>query len=212
MSIFRRRVEPLPERVRRFWAWWAAGGSDEVLAALRNEDVARIERLLAGAVAALHRDGVSWQLGPAAEAEATLIVTGEGEPERCAVAAEWLRQAPAPDARWAFADRRPGLAAASLEFQGVVLTAETAEVTWAVNPEGRWDVRMSHPALDGWPEDDRSAAAFMLLDIRLGEEAIDKVIGFIDADARPLPGGRPLDELAGAIEQELTTRVRSTGR
>lgn len=187
-----------------------------MLDAFRQEDVARIERRLAPAVTALHRGGLSWQLGPAARAEATLIVTGEGEPKPCAAAAEWLRQAPAQDVRWSFADRRPGVEAASLEFGGVVLTSDAAAVTWMVTPEGRWDVRMSHPAFAGWPTDDGAAAAFMLLDIRLGERAMDELIGFIDADTRPastvVPGGRTLDELAAAIERELTTRARSTGR
>lgn len=203
----------MPDRVARFWSWWLTIGGDQTWIAHELGDTDRIVDLLPPAVAALEPSGrLSWQLLPGRKAPLLLVVTAEGDPTLLDVAREWLRQAPTPDARWEFGDLRPAQECESVDFEGGTFPLDRGQVAWSRGADGRLDVCMFHPEFAGWDEDSRNAAVFMILDIRLGEAAINNHIGFVESSVDPLPDARTVDELAAVVDADVTPRGPSTDR
>jgi hypothetical protein len=61
-------------------------------------------------------------------------------------------------------------------------------------------VVLHHPAFAMATEEQRNRAALLTLDNLLGEDGVEKWIGSIETSVPPLPGGKPLEELAAAID------------
>src|SRR5688572_25154267 len=93
------------ESVTAFWEWWTAEGralADASLAGGPNDDlVAAMSRR----VSAIH-PGLAWELSPGHQAEHCLVVSPEGNSTLRGAARRWVKEAPAADATWEFADSR----------------------------------------------------------------------------------------------------------
>ena len=187
-----------------FWAWWSAEGAAAVATALNERSGGpAIVGLLAERIAAI-RPGLAWELGPGVDGSAHMLtVTAEGNPDLRAASRRWLRAAPAADATWCFTDAKQASPAAALDLQGHRLTAAETTMTAAINDSSRTvNVQLFHPAFAMAGQEFADLAGFLLLDLLLGEAAVETWVAAVEPSTTPLPNAVPLTDLP-----ELVGRV-----
>ena len=99
MRFFKRPAPADPSSaIEAFWHWWATD-RERVAAAIGDGTVQSFVSVISDHVRAIHPH-LAWELSKGTTAQHALIVTPEGDPSIRHLAAAWLAQAPAPDARW----------------------------------------------------------------------------------------------------------------
>jgi hypothetical protein len=214
VALFRRRNSPdrlvaeQREAIARFWAWWQSEGAQQTATSIEQLDPDRQVDLLSRQVTAIH-SGLAWELGPGTESAHVLVVSAQGDPARRAIARRWRQAAPAADAQWSYSDFR----AAAADPGGVVLTIEQTRLdvgsatAWARVVGTHFDVIVYHPAFTGLFDEQRTLAAFLLLESVLGEAALETWVGSATATAEepldpvPLTG---LRAVVGELESRFT--------
>jgi hypothetical protein len=183
-----------------FWARWAvlAGPADE---AIRSGQAESLLGELSALVNAVH-PGLSWELAPGSTSRHILVVTAAGDAELRATARRWLREAPAADAVWTYADTRPR----AVNPTGVTLTIDGTEIALAavrvavtVGPDAV-DVVMHHPAFPELPDRARVRVAFLVLATVLGEADVKCWIGEVRTTLAPHPDAVRLADLVTAVD------------
>jgi hypothetical protein len=192
--------------VDAFWAWWRDSGSAAFATALAVRRPERLVDDIGKRVSAIH-PRLSWETGPGILREHTLTVTAEGDPELRAVARRWLR-ASVPDDVWDFTDaRQPARDLDGMSLQIADRTVDVAGVRVTAQVTGfEADVVVYHPAFEGLPADARGQVAFLLLDMALGEVAVETWIGSIAAVAHEPLDAFPLRGLTAVVD-ELARRA-----
>jgi hypothetical protein len=185
--------DPRPQ-IERFWAWWAEH-RDEVLDAADAGDAERVTALLRPAVQAV-REGLDWELSRGrGESRHLLVVSSGGNTELRAVAERWVRTAPPADEDIAYAATRP----ADPHMDELTLTVDDYELPLAEmvsgaridRQRGRVDVIVHHPLFPLLDEDSRLRAAFLALDLALGENDVERWLGAVEVAA-----DAPIDAIA----------------
>lgn len=205
MGIFRRDHErdgqhdPAAARAQ-FWDWWAGEGSALVAQALADRDPQRVVEPLSAAVQAID-PGLAWELGPGQVAEHVLVVSPAGDPALRPSARRWLREAPAPDTVWEYADSRqpdPGVDQVVLEAEGTTIRFADARAS-ARRSGHHLDVTIHHPAFPDLGEQAAHHLAALMLDSALGEADVELWVGEISAATLPLLEGFPLSGLRAPV-------------
>lgn len=192
--------------VTAFWQWWAAGGEQELTAAVTAGEYGRLPDRISALVAAVHPE-LEWELGPGARAQHALCVTGAGVAELRPVAERWLRAAPAETPTWEFhAARRPDPDVLDRTLGLGGRSVPLGDVRVALDVTGdRVDVALWHPAAAGLREQERAQVAFLTLDWTLGEDDVERWVGAVAAPAEQPADTVPLTSLRAAVA-ELAAR------
>jgi len=221
MSFLRRRAASgragaQAQAIDRFWAWWLDGGAAGTAAAIDDHQPERAVEQLTRYVGLID-DALAWELGPGSTAQHVLVVTAEGDPDRRAVARRWRNAAPAGAAAggvWEFSDVRLRAADPSqvtLTVDGATLDVERA--TASARVEGaHLNVGVHHPQLARLPQERRLFGAFLLLDVVLGEVAVESWLATIDALADPPLDPVPLVGLRSVVDDLVDRFTDADGR
>jgi hypothetical protein len=209
-------------RIQSFWAWWA-GARPTVEAAL---DAKQLPQPLIDDISSkvLGIDpSLAWELGPGLTTAYQLTVTGEGDIERRAITERWYQAAPT-DPGWQYHPARqaqPDSANHVLAFgpHRVDLADVRFEATVDENRE-RIDVRVWHPALPNLDDATQKQLTYLVLDILLGEDGVERWCGVIQAivtapgdsgvDARGLCN--LVERLAASATGDRYTLARATAK
>ncbi len=197
-----------PERdaIDRFWAWWAEARPGVLACIDGTEDWSTVVDALTAHVHAVDAD-LAWEFGKGLVSQHYLCVTSEGRASLRAVAARWLSAAPPADDLFEFHATRP----ASPDFFDAGQEVRLAEGTAPVAPadlrflvEGDeerhvLDLGVWHPAFPDHPEL-RTQLCLLGLDWLLGEAAVERWVGAIEALDRPRSGMVTPAELADAVD------------
>ncbi len=218
MSFFRRKASAgLPDArhgaIAAFWDWWVAAASGQVETALVARRPEQVVELLSARTKKIH-PGLAWELGPGTTSEHVLVVSAEGDPALRAICRRWLLAAPLADPTWQYSDVR--LPAASpetvtLAIDGARLDVASVQVGARVAGPAV-NVVLHHPAFATMTEQQRTRAAFLLLDAVLGEAAVETWIGTIEASTSPSLDAVPLSSLASVVDTVRSDYVDDDGR
>lgn len=198
--------------VEAFWVWWTRAGRTECAEAVRVADVSSVIPELTSLVEAIE-PGLAWEFGPGKDGSAhRLTVTAAGVPELRGAARRWLAGAPDACETWSFADLRDPVSGSAMFFRGHRLAFADTEI--AVDPGlSVLDVCVHHPVFVHLGAEDRSLAAYLLLDATVGEAAVETWIGRITASHEPAGSdGRALSELAALLSRLADDNVDEDGR
>lgn len=198
-----RRDDPRLGAVATFWSWWADEGAAATTRAVVDGDPGRVAETLSRHVEAI-APGLAWELGRGTGAAHVLVVTCDGDPELRGTARRWRLSAPPADAVWEFADARLPVA----DLDGVRLVLDGVELDLGSATAGAYvrgaalDLTVHHPRLADVPEPGRGTAVFLMLNVALGEAAVETWVGAVEPtvlaplDPVPLAGLRSVvDEL-----------------
>jgi hypothetical protein len=194
--------------LERFWTWWAGTGAIEVATAIADQEPERVGPALSARLDDVH-PGLAWELAPGTTGRHALVVTCEGDPRLRAVSRRWWLAAPPADELWEFSDTRrpaPDPGNVRIGIGGVDLDLARAGVAARVRGASV-DVTVYHPGFVGMPEQQRTQAAFLMLDTVLGEAAVETWIGAIGStqveplDPVPVVG---LRSVVGELRERFT--------
>jgi hypothetical protein len=197
--------DPRPQ-IEGFWAWWAEH-RDEVLAAADAGEADRVTALLRPAVQGI-REGLDWELSRGrGDSRHLLVVSSGGNTELRGVAERWALTAPPPDEDIAYAATRP----ADPHMDELTLTVDDYELPLAEmvsgtrvdRPRGRVDVTVHHPLFPLLDEDSRLRAAFLALDLALGENDVERWLGAVEVSTDP-----PIDAIAVSSLRLVVDQLR----
>lgn len=201
------------ESVTAFWEWWTAEGralADASLADGPNDDlVAAMSRR----VSAIH-PGLAWELSPGHQAEHCLVVSPEGNSTLRGAARRWVKEAPAADATWEFADSRQ----ANREPESMTLevggqTISFADLVVGARREGaKVDVTVHHPAFASLDQRARVTITFLSLDSALGETGVELWVGEVNPSVVPPLDGFGLAGLRAVVHDLETEFTDEDGR
>jgi Family of unknown function (DUF695) len=218
MSIFRRKASAGPSDARHaaiaaFWDWWVGTASGQVAAALVARRPEQVVELLTARTKKID-PGMAWELGPGTTSEHVLVVSAEGDPALRGICRRWLLAAPPADPTWQYSDVR--LPAASpetvtLAIDGARLDVASVQVgARVVGPTV--NVVLHHPAFSTMTEQQRTQAAFLLLDAVLGEGTVETWIGTIAASISPSLDSVPLAMLTSVVDTVRSDYLDEDGR
>jgi hypothetical protein len=211
VALFHRKdrtpVDPRPQ-IEAFWAWWA-DHRDEVVAAADAGNTDHVAALLGPAVQGM-REGLDWELSRGrGDSRHLLVVSSGGNTELRAVAERWALSAPPADEDIAYAATRP----ADPHMDELTLNVDDYELpltemvsgTRVDQQRGRVDVVVHHPLFPLLDQDSRLRAAFLALDLALGEDDVERWLGAVEVSADP-----PLDAIAVSALRLVVDQLRPT--
>lgn len=194
MALFRResrsrRTQPAQATaIAEFWAWWAAEGARLTASGMVAGQPQRYEPVIRRRIDMIAPD-LTWKIDPGERSPYQLVVSGDGDPLRRAVARRWVMAAPPPDGTWEYADlRRPAADPAGVVLHFDDSRLDVARACAMARVRGAsLDVTVYHPGFTGMPETDRGLATSMLLATVLGEASVATWLGSIGTtDVPPL--------------------------
>lgn len=198
MAIFRRKESlPVTHPVTDFWAWWASEGrtiSPHEISAAHDQLTRRVQAI---------NPELTWNFGPGASSEHRLTVTAGGDAELRPSAERWLRAAPASDATWEFRaaqEAEPEALQQRLELGEHSLDlAATRFVIETDHERRRADVGVFHPKFGEIGLDASQQVTYLVLDWTLGEDAVERWVGAIDALVDPPSDAQSGEDLRASI-------------
>jgi hypothetical protein len=199
--------------ISAFWTWWGSSGAADTAGALEAGDPDRVAPEIARHVEDI--DGrLTWGLTTGSAGRHVLVVTSNGDPELRAVARRWRRAAPASTGAWDYADARPPAEdpdTASLEFDGTRIAVGDVSVSArVVGPHVV--VGLFHPSFADLSDEDRAAAAFLLLEHVLGETDTETWVGSVEGLTLSPLDPVPLATLPSVVQQLRTMHTGGDGR
>jgi hypothetical protein len=190
-------------RIHRFWNWWSQCRT-ELEAGLEAELPAPLLSDVSKQVEALHPELV-WELGQGADGAYVLSLSGEGNFELRKLTEAWARESPREIQRWEFRPARPpkpealeltlGFSEHELPLKDLCFVSELDSSRARVN------LGLFHPAFSAMSDAQRTRAAFVVLDLLLGEDNVERWIGAIEPWPERPAEARPIDELAGLVAE-----------
>lgn len=172
--------------VQRMDAWWAefVRRLDDICASLKDKGRLDLPTWMHAHLLAVD-DRLCWEYGPAAQGEGyRLVITPEADHELRPVVNTLLERAPHL-AGWEF---YPYRLAESVEVAHLTVEARVklkipdARVSVARGADHRVDVTFRSSAFAGVPEEQADHAAFVATETLLGEEALDRWVGVVEAE------------------------------
>jgi hypothetical protein len=166
--------------IAAFWEWWRVERST-VERALLDGDAALVAGPLAAHVAAID-PGLQTQIGPGRRARFALTVSAGGDATLRSTTERWLRAGPGADTIFEFhAARQPAPAGATrIRIDDRALDLEATRVAVALNERtGRLDLVVHHPVFAALDEAARSRTAALALDLALGEDVVERLVGSV---------------------------------
>ena len=196
--------------IAAFWPWWAGLDADARLKLATGQDPALMDAL-SQRVAAMHA-ALAWEFGPGRTSEHALTLSGEGDPVLRLVAERWRRAGPGDDPTWSYQTTRQAVArdellGVTLRYEDVDLKLGETQLAVVRNERRpRLDLELWHPGFVRLSESSRGAAAFILLDQTLGEDATERWIGAMEVTS--IPPAKPIDLLG--LGDEVAKLVATT--
>ncbi len=192
-------------RIDAFWSWWHTAAPRLAAAFDQGRAASTVEELSARVDAIAPR--LAWETGPGLKgARHHLALSSEGDLEVRVLIERWLARAPAPDAAWEYYPARqatPGDPKFSLtldDVPGVTIAFADARIYFETDTAREiLHVTIHHPAFAKLSDAERTRAAFLVLDDTIGEDSVERWIGTLETSVAPLPKGKPLGALEGAV-------------
>jgi len=190
-------------RLDAFWNWWRTAGPRLAAAIDANQATSIAEELSAKVHAIDQR--LAWETGPGLKgARHHLALSSEGDIELRVLTERWMSRAPPADNNWEYYPARQAFPRPSVKLVdagGVIIDAANVKIGCEIDAVREVvDVNFSHPALMKLDERQRSRAALLTLDNLLGEDGVERWLGRITTSVEPIPGGKPVEELAAAVD------------
>jgi hypothetical protein len=202
-------METVPAIVE-FWRWWPSvrgrleaaieqrGWTD----ALMDEISARVHALA---------PALAWSVGPGRTARHAFCISAAADPALRVLCERWRRAAPADaaDATWEFHGARQPQPGIAVMLGDLLLDPGGVRVAFTIDPaRERIDLSLHHPALAELEDEMRHAAAMVTLESALGEDDVDRWIGWVEVAAAEPAGALGLPDLAQAVAALAHTATR----
>ncbi|MEO6772784.1 MAG: DUF695 domain-containing protein [Kofleriaceae bacterium] len=187
--------------IRDFWTWWSTA-RDQLLRAIEVDhnfsdslvqDITRRVRAIGD---------LDWELSPGKTATHAFCLSPRGNPEARLVTELWRHRGPSPDATWEYFAARQGVQVSKLTFGNVELDRDELMVSFEVDAgRERIDAIYYHPRFAELPEQRRTSALYILLDGALGEDAVERWLGRIEASPKSLASAVSFGQFRDALGQ-----------
>ena len=192
------------EPIAAFWTWWETGRA-KLEAAIDSGEPSEIPEIITGLVHDIHPD-LEWQLAPGPSAARSFALSSGGDPSLRLITAQWAALAPENDDDWEYHPARVPTVPVAFEMDGVAINPDLATLT-TVEEElvEQLEVILYVPGFERLEPEGQMRVALYLLDAVLGEDDVERWIGFIDTVNEAPAEGRPL-----AVLPDLVAAFAST--
>jgi hypothetical protein len=189
------------EGIRSFWVWWSTA-RHQILRAIEVEQTFsdRLIEDIASHVSAI--GDLDWELSPGKTAKHAFCVSPKGDPQARLITELWRHRGPNPDETWEYFAARQGTQASRIEIGGVQLDRDDLMVSFEVDTgRERIDATYFHPRFAKLSEKLQTTSLYLLLDGALGEDAVERWLGRIEATSKRLENTLPFSQFREALSK-----------
>ncbi len=187
------------EAIEAFWSWWESGR------ALLEEAVTQggptdLPDTISGLVDDIHPE-LQWQLAPGPTATHALALSAGGDPSLRLVTQRWVDLGPEATETWEYRPARVPIDIAPFEMDGMAVDSGSAIIR--TEEDGLYEqleVTIYVPGFEEVDPEIQMRVALLLLDASLGEDEVERWVGFIDTVDEPPADGVPLRSLAEIVD------------
>lgn len=192
------------EPIEAFWVWWASNHQQ-----LESDIATGVATELPRAITTLVRDihpELEWQLAPGRTSRHALALSSGGDATLRLITGRWVEMGPPSDTTWEFHPGRVPTQLGTVEIAGERLDLRQAAFSARIDElYEQLEVELFVPGFEGLTPENQMRISLDVLDGTLGEDDVERWIGFIDPQDNPLPDGSPISELPALVASYART-------
>jgi len=189
------------EGIRSFWAWWSTA-RHQILRAIEVEQKFKdsLVQDIASHVSAI--GDLDWELSPGKTAKHAFCLSPKGDPEARLITELWRHRGPNPDETWEYFAARQGVQGSSITIDKVQLDRDELMVSFEIDTgRERIDATYFHPQFAKLSKKLQATALYLLLDGALGEDAVERWLGHIEATSKKRENAVPFSRFRDALSE-----------
>ena len=192
------------EAIEAFWKWWETG-RELLEEAVADGGPTDLPETITGLVADIHPE-LQWQLAPGPAATHALALSAGGDPSLRLVTQRWVDLGSDATETWEYHPARVAAALAPFEMDDVLVDSKAAVIVTAEDLlYEQLEVTIYVPGFEQVTPEVQMRVALLLLDATLGEDDVERWVGFIDTVDEPPAGGAPLRTLPEIVSAFSST-------
>lgn len=186
------------DAIEAFWEWWAAN-RQQLEADISTGEGTDLPHTITALVREIHPE-LEWQLAPGQSSQHAMALSAGGDPTLRLITGRWVALGPDRDAIWEYHPGRVPTGLAAVEIAGVELDLTESTFTATVDELfEQMELALYVPGFEKLSPEVQMRVSLDILDATLGEDDVERWIGFIDPQDGPIPGGLPITQLAEIV-------------